>query len=296
MFNIKSVAKMLEMPAVTIRAWERRYNVVTPTRSESGHRLYSEQDIEDLRWLKVQTENKGVNISQAVRMLERIREQRESSPRPAAAEGVPTFETMCYDLLDALSEFDGDKAQGILKLGYSMFHYEDVFHQVLGPMLHKIGEEWATGNWTVAQGHYASLFVMQALVPFLRAYSPNHTMPKVVALCPEGELHEIGLLMFALYLRRYGFNVLYLGANMPRHGLDGLIEQQKVRIVAISLTDEHKRAKTLELVNDLQDKYPSLRFVLGGQAFAVVDEEVARWRISGDRMSWDSWRLQVGQE
>ena len=48
MYNIKSVAKMLDMPAVTIRAWERRYHVVSPTRSESGHRLYSEQDIEDL--------------------------------------------------------------------------------------------------------------------------------------------------------------------------------------------------------------------------------------------------------
>jgi MerR family transcriptional regulator, light-induced transcriptional regulator len=296
MFNIKSVAKMLEMPAVTIRAWERRYNVVTPTRSESGHRLYSEQDIEDLRWLKVQTESKGVNISQAVRMLERLREQREASPRPVAAEGVPTFETMIFDLLDALREFDEEKARGILKLGFSMFHYEDIFHQVLGPMLHKIGEEWATGKWTVAQEHFASLFVHQALVPFLQAYSPNPALPKVVALCPEGELHEIGLLMFTHYLRRHGFNVVYLGANMPRNGLDLLIEQQRIRIVAISLTDEKKRAETLNLVNDLQDKCPSLRFALGGQAFATVDEEVARWRVGGDRLSWDTWRHQVEQE
>ncbi|MGB8956389.1 MAG: cobalamin B12-binding domain-containing protein, partial [Tumebacillaceae bacterium] len=118
----------------------------------------------------------------------------------------------------------------------------------------------------------------------------------VVAFCPEGELHEIGLLMFTLYLRRYGFNVVYLGANMPRHGLDGLIEQQKIRIVAISLTDQHKRPETMELVHDLRDKHPSLRFVLGGQGFAMVDEEVARWKISGDRMGWDSWRHQVGQE
>ena len=137
---------------------------------------------------------------------------------------------------------------------------------------------------------------MQALVPFLQAYSPNPALPKVVAMCPEGELHEIGLMMFTLYLRRYGFKVVYLGSNMPRNGLDELIEQQKVRIVAISLTDGHRRSEVLELVNDLQDKYPSLRFALGGQAFAVVDEEVARWRVSGDRMSWDSWRHSAGQD
>ena len=70
MYSIKQVSEILDIPAVTIRAWENRYNVVAPTRTEGGHRLYSEKDLETLKWIKTQVHEKNMKISDAVRLLQ----------------------------------------------------------------------------------------------------------------------------------------------------------------------------------------------------------------------------------
>ena len=75
MYNIKAAAKILDMPKVTIRSWETRYSAITPARTESGHRLYSDQNLEDLKWLKIQVQDNGMKISEAVKKLHTSRKQ-----------------------------------------------------------------------------------------------------------------------------------------------------------------------------------------------------------------------------
>jgi len=288
MYNIKSVAKLLEMPAVTIRAWERRYNVVTPKRSESGHRLYTEQDIEDLRWLKLQTEEKGMNISQAVKMLQKRREEREVVPREASTPDE-TFSRMQENLFEALMRFDSEKANSILGLGFSMFHYEDIFHRVLAPLLHQVGDLWEQGEVTVAQEHFASNYVSQRFFQFFQVFTTNPSLPKVVALCPEGEQHQIGLLLFSLFLRRMGFEVIYLGTNTPHEGLPAIIGTHHAQIVAISLTTSDLMPRVVKLVQELHEQFPKIRFALGGQGFTTVPEEIEPWVLGGDIEIWKNW-------
>ena len=67
-FTIKTVVQETGIPPATLRAWERRYGVLSPGRSEGGYRLYSERDIAILRWLKRQVDA-GVSISRAVALL-----------------------------------------------------------------------------------------------------------------------------------------------------------------------------------------------------------------------------------
>ncbi|KEO81814.1 hypothetical protein EL26_18405 [Tumebacillus flagellatus] len=293
MYNIKSVAKMLDMPAVTIRAWERRYSVVLPTRSESGHRLYTEQDIEDLRWLKVQTEEKGVNISQAVKMLEKLREQRQVVPKPAADRSElragESFESIRERLHDAMISFDAERANQLLALAFSLFHFEDVFHEVLAPLLHRIGDEWEQGTVSVAQEHFASSMVTQKFYQFFNVFGVNRALPKVLAFCPEGEQHQIGLLLFTLFLRRHGVDVICLGTNTPADGLETLIEQHRVEWVSLSMTDEGLLPDVEALVRRLQAKFPTLQFVLGGQGFRDVSEDLRSFLLGGSLEEWNRW-------
>ncbi|WP_433944382.1 MerR family transcriptional regulator [Paenibacillus sp. SN-8-1] len=81
LYSIKQVsAAMLNIPTVAIRAWENRYEAVSPERTDAGYRLYTEENIEDLKWLKAQVEEQGASISQAVKMLNsRKKEQNEAS-------------------------------------------------------------------------------------------------------------------------------------------------------------------------------------------------------------------------
>ncbi|MBL0385801.1 MerR family transcriptional regulator [Tumebacillus sp. ITR2] len=292
MYNIKSVSKLLDMPPVTIRAWERRYNVVSPIRSESGHRLYTEQDIEDLRWLKVQTEEKGVNISQAVKLLEKIREQRQGVPKePEHGEFRvgESYESLRERLYEALTTFDVERANQLMSLAFSMFHFEDVFHDVLAPLLHRIGDEWENHKVTVAQEHFASLFVKQKFSQFFNVFGVNPAMPKVLAFCPSGEQHEIGLLLFTLFLRRHGVEVIYLGTNTPNEGLELLIERHHIEYASLSLTDPKLLPGVETMIATLQGVFPQLQFVLGGPGFQEVSEAFRPLLLGGELGTWNSW-------
>ncbi|ASS74195.1 hypothetical protein CIG75_03805 [Tumebacillus algifaecis] len=290
MYNIKSVAQLLDMPAVTIRAWERRYQVVSPMRSESGHRLYSEQDIEDLRWLKVQTEDKGINISQAVKMLEKRRAER-SVVDPQAELDLPAqnAEQLRHQLFQSLLAFQFEKTNELLGLGFAMFNFEKMFHDVLAPLLQQIGDGWERGTVSVAQEHFASNIILQRFNQFFQIFQINPRLPKVLACCPQGEHHQIGLLLFTLFLRRNGVEVIYLGPDMPHDGLAKVIERNDVQVLAMSLSDQQLLGQTEAMLDRLHERFPHLRAVLVGHGFQNVS---ARWkpkRLDGGTDAWAQW-------
>ncbi|WP_139491432.1 MerR family transcriptional regulator [Brevibacillus dissolubilis] len=288
MYNIKMVSKMLEMPAVTIRAWENRYQVVTPKRSESGHRLYTDQDIEDLRWLKRQVEERGMTISQAVQLLKKKREEETLVPES------PSFEGISETLHQSLLSFDTGKANAVLDLAFSMFHYEQVFYRVLAPLMHRIGQEWEDGVVSVAQEHFASNLITQRFMQFFRVFPTHPQLPKVLALCPSGEHHQLGLLLFTLFLRKNGVDVIYLGTNTPNEGLAQVIEGNDVSVVAVSLSHGKHFPVVSELVAELSVKFPKLRFVIGGQGVEdkELPDDLRPWAVSGDVHEWQNWYQQ----
>ncbi|ARU60129.1 hypothetical protein CBW65_02940 [Tumebacillus avium] len=291
MYNIKSVAQLLDMPAVTIRAWERRYQVVNPMRSESGHRLYSEQDIEDLRWLKVQTEEKGVNISQAVKMLEKMRAEREVVPDDpvSADEPAQNAEQLRNFLYEAFLSFDIEKVNALINMGFAMFHFEKMFHDVLAPLLQRIGDDWERGVVSVAQEHFASNIILQRFNQFFQVFQINPRLPKVLACCPQGEQHQIGLLLFTLFLRRNSAEVIYLGPDTPHEGLEQVIERNGIGVLALSMTDYRLLPETEVLLDQLQVRFPQLRVVLGGYGFADVSERWQPLRLNGGLDEWTKW-------
>lgn len=194
MYSIKQVSERLDIPAVTIRAWENRYKVVVPTRTEGGHRLYSEKDLETLKWIKVQVHEKKMKISDAVRQLQ----------KSAPVSAPPPFENNKYSevteqLYVALVNLDTQEANRVADLAFSLYDYEEVFHHILIQVLYKVGDEWENGSVNVAQEHFASQFIINRCTQFLRVLPVNHLLPKVLAFCPEGEHHQIGLMVFSLF-------------------------------------------------------------------------------------------------
>jgi DNA-binding transcriptional MerR regulator len=291
MYNIKMVSKLVNIPAVTIRAWERRYQVLQPQRTESGHRLYTDQDIEDLRWLKNQTEEKGLNISQAVKLLQKRRD--ELAAYDESKESIPntgsSYDVLSNRLYDALLLFDTVKANTVLDLSFSMFHYEQVFHQIITPIMHRLGDEWENGSVSIAQEHFSTNLIIQRFYQFFRIFPINPALPKIVAFCSNGETHQVGLLLFTLFLRKNGADVIYLGADTPKSGLLELIERNHNDIVAISLTNKANKPNAIDLLDELSNKYPQLRFVLGGEGFSDIPAHWKKFRLNGKMDSWQKW-------
>jgi MerR family transcriptional regulator, light-induced transcriptional regulator len=284
LYSIKQVSERLDIPAVTIRAWENRYNVVTPKRTEGGHRLYSEKDMETLKWIKKQVHEKDMKISDAVRLLQ------ESAPAPATPPSEnDKFSELKDQLYNALINLDSQKANQLADLAFSLYDYEEVFHHIMVKVLYKVGDEWETGAISVAQEHFSSQFIINRCSQFLRVLPVNPLHPKILAFCPEGEHHQIGLMIFSLYLKKKGHDVIYLGPNTPLEGLTDLIKMKDISVVAISMTNPDPVEKVEDWIRTTLKMNPSLKFIVGGSCIKdcpQIDSKSVTYSLGSD---WDEW-------
>ncbi|APH04570.1 MerR family transcriptional regulator [Bacillus weihaiensis] len=292
-YNIKAVSKMLGIQAGTLRAWERRYNMIAPIRNESGHRLYSEEHIKILKWL-LNKVNKGFTISQAVNLLETNQvSYNENKDFPLKEEEQDRSVDLMDELLHALLSFDENEAHELLNRAFSLYSVDKVVIEILGNLLVKIGDLWEVGKITSAHEHFASSFLRSRIGMILHTLPVDGLLPKVVAVCGPEESHELGLLIFTLFLRRKGFEVIYLGASIAEGDIDIVLEEVKPEFLFLSCTLVRNIQKTLQLVDHLSEKFQELNIGLGGKAFTKVTEKTLEaydsFIVGETKTDWDNW-------
>ncbi len=226
-YNTKAVVRETGVPADTFRAWERRYGVPIPHRTATGQRLYSERDIAIIRWLRDRTAE-GLTISQAVRLLEGAQEAAVSDDQPAA------WTRLEQQLVDALLRLDTTAAEDVLAQAFAHYSLDDVCLKLIEPALVAIGEGWHNGTVSVGQEHFATQLLRRRLQSLFSVYDVAEGRATIVAGCAPGEQHDIGLLILALLLVRRGYRVVYLGPDVPLHGLLPVMEQVETDMICLS--------------------------------------------------------------
>ncbi|MFC4102523.1 MerR family transcriptional regulator [Paenibacillus xanthanilyticus] len=291
MYSIKKVSELTDIPIVTIRAWENRYQIVTPLRTGGGHRLYSEADIETLKWIKAQMELHQLKISEIAFQLKNNKTAATTADFGVQAEpGMgSSYSELGERLYQELTALDAVQAHRTIDFAFSISPFEDVFHRLLAPVLYRIGDAWESGLITVAQEHFASQLVMERFNQFHRILPVQAHLPAAIAFCPEGEHHHMGLMLFSLFMRRKGLDVAYLGPNTPLAGLSQLIALKRASIVAVSVSDPRLLAKLEAWIEACRAEHPGIAFVLGGQAFRDCPPSLAEYARSGDPADWESW-------
>lgn len=244
-FNLKVVLKETGLTADTLRAWERRYGLPVPQRSAGGHRLYSQRDIETIKWLmKRQTE--GLSISRAVDMWN---EQLASGADPLA--GLPqttlapvstipaqyasdtTLDSLRGRWIEACLNFSESSAEQTLNQAFSIFPVEAVCTQVLQRGMSEIGNLWYENRTSVQQEHFAAGLAMRRLDALLNASpAPTRNLTLIVG-CPADEWHAFTPLLLSLFLRRRGLNVIYLGANVPAQQFSNTVKHTHADLVVL---------------------------------------------------------------
>ncbi len=224
-FNLKAVLRETGLAADTLRAWERRYGLPTPQRTAGGHRLYSQYDIETIKWL-IARQAEGLSISRAVdRWNELIGSGTDPLaesfstnmlvPQSSSFAGDSTLDSLRVEWIAACMNFSETHAEQTLNKAFSISPVESVCIEVLQKGMSEIGALWYENRASVQQEHFASGLAMRRLDALLSA-SPAPTRPQTVLVgCPPGEWHTFTPLLLSLLLRRRGFNVIYLGANVP---------------------------------------------------------------------------------
>jgi methanogenic corrinoid protein MtbC1 len=284
-YNMKAVTQRTGIPAATLRAWERRYHVLAPRRSDGNYRLYSERDIAILRWLQAQLDA-GLSISRAVALLEHLREHDPEATLPAiynnpgasepqtaaypTTNGVANWEQLQAALQSAFSNLDEQRAGEVLSEAFALYSVEDTCARLISPVLTQIGEAWSQQKMGVAQEHFASAYLMSRLMALFNA-SHMSGGPLILVACAPAEHHELGALMLALLLRRAGHNVCFLGADLPLADLLKTIRERRPRVVAISSVMTHTLPALMELASSLAANGYRPRLVLGGQALSSAE-------------------------
>jgi methanogenic corrinoid protein MtbC1 len=276
-YNLNVVVRETGIKPDTLRAWERRYGLPEPSRTEGGHRLYSERDIATVQWL-VDRQEEGLRISHAVDLWNQMTENGQDPllvkpiDRPSDTREVHRIEdtTEISELrkrwVNACLRFDEAAAENIANYAFALYPVETVCFEVLLAGLAEIGDSWYLGEVSVQQEHFSSSLVIRRLNTLISATPSPTRSRKILVACPPGEQHTVSPLMITFLLRQRGWEVVYLGANVPISRFKETLESVTPRIVILTAQLLTSAATLMELGNYLSQNQYTLAY--GGLIFS----------------------------
>lgn len=298
MYNIKAVVQALNISPSTLRAWERRYDFCAPHRTESGYRLYSDQDVAVIRWLKSQVDS-GMAISQAVLWYQTLVKDSEAAdkiilpepshnqfvtpseqPNQRVQNKVRSFGALQDELVAALISYKDDEADQVLTEAIGSYSIEDIGEQLVTPVLIEIGTRWHNGQLSVAREHYSSNYLRQYLLSLLRSSRQNRYGHTIWTGCAPLEQHEIGAILLSIYLKRAGYQLKYLGQNLPLDELANDLDAERPAMIILSASMAESAQELIFLTNEIAAlDIPDCIIGYGGQIFNAKPE--LRQQVSG---------------
>ncbi len=276
-FTIKTVCTQTGIRAVTLRAWERRHEVLTPHRSQNRYRLYSERDVAILRWIKSRVDS-GMAISSVVHEMRSV--MRSGYPLEAVPPG-PGFTRVSSGvtpdqyvprLYQALKAHDEGLAGDVFREIQTSFDLLAICQKIIIPCLVAIGDDWYNGRIRVTTEHFASAFVRGKLLAIFQSYPSRRGTPSILVGCAPGEQHEIGSLMASVLLRSLGFRIEYLGPDIPLSDLVDYAGYEHPSMVILAASMKSSAVELARINGKLANLRPAPLFGFGGRAFVDYPE------------------------
>jgi MerR family transcriptional regulator, light-induced transcriptional regulator len=252
-----------------LRAWERRYGLLRPARSQGGLRLYSLEDLERVRLMQHHLA-RGLAAAEAAAL---------AAEPPPVSSGAGTLLAGAKDeLADALEAFDESQAHAVLDSLLATATIDTVLATVVVPYLHELGERWERGDASIAEEHFASAVLRGRLLGLARGWGRG-LGPRIVLACAPGEQHDLGLIVFGLALRARGWRIVYLGADTPLESVRDAAHASDAAFVVVSaVTPEPFRAHR----DELQTLARSRRLCLAGAGAAAAALDLGAEVLGGD--------------
>jgi DNA-binding transcriptional MerR regulator len=260
MHTVRWVAQHLGLAPGTLRAWEARYGIVRPIRSESGYRLYDDNDLETLQAM-ADLVAAGMAPAQAA---EQVRSGGISRRRDIANTHSPAGLPDPAALIAASRSYDARTLENTLDAAFAAAGYEYVVDQWLMPALVTVGQAWAAGHLDVAQEHFLSTAVMRRLAAAYDAAGHASAARHVLTALAPGATHQIATLAFATMLRRAGLRVTYLGADLPIPSWVQAVRATHPDAVVIGAPRPADTQTATEVVHALGDAAPHTPAFIGG--------------------------------
>jgi DNA-binding transcriptional MerR regulator/methylmalonyl-CoA mutase cobalamin-binding subunit len=209
-FPMRTVSAITGVNPVTLRAWERRYGLIVPTRTAKGHRIYSQNDIDLINRI-LGLLDRGISIGQASHSLGKntvesaARQQEQDNPWLAYQERA----------IDAVVHFDENRLDSIYNQALALYPIDIVTERLLIPVLITLGKRWEDAEGSISEEHFFGAFMRNKLGARFHHRHKKTSGKKLLVCCLPGEHHEIGVMLFSLAAHDHGYRLVYLGPNMP---------------------------------------------------------------------------------
>ncbi|MCX4246179.1 MerR family transcriptional regulator [Paraliomyxa miuraensis] len=270
-YRINAVAEMTGIPAATLRAWERRYGVPEPRRTESSYRVYSDADIELIRRVR-ELCDQGMAPSEAAKLVMADIEHRHA---PSANSADP-YTHAAEAIVHAVQAYDPNQVENAVRHGMALGQASVVFDRVFRPAMIEIGQRWHDGVFSVGQEHMATSIVEAATNSMLRLVAREDADRTVVIACFADDTHTMGSLGFALHMASWDFNVVRLGARTPPHAIRQAVDELDPAIVGLSVTITPAGHRARELVEEYASACRDTPWVVGGHAATQLTELITQ--------------------
>ena len=280
---IKAVSQRTGLSPHVIRVWERRYGAVSPSRTGTNRRLYTEDEVERLYLLRRLTEGGHSISSIAALTTEELR---------ALAGKLPTNghtrhnldkgpDRHVNQLIESIKEFDSEGLNRTFMEAARELGNQGFLRQVVAPLTHRLGDLWMQGVINAAHEHFATAEINLFLNQIVRSYSPTSGAPLLVVATPAGQIHELGALMAAAEASNQGWRTTYLGSCLPAAEIAGTAVKLHARAVALSIvypTDDPSLPAELTALRRYLPQH--IELIIGGRAsgsyFSALDRIGAR--------------------
>jgi len=282
---IAVVAQRTGLSQDVLRVWERRYDAVTPARSQNGARLYSDADIERLILLRAATRG-GRGIGQVAKLSTRaletmVAEDEAARAKQGAVIGAPSDPDDVLGTSLALARaLDAPALDDTLRRAAVIMGMPAFLESVAAPLLRKVGEEWHAGTLSPAHEHLVTASLHEIIVGMMRAFAHRPGAPTVLVTTSAGERHVIGAALVGAAAALEGWNVLYLGANLPAAEIANAAASAGVRVVAVSIIYVESASRVRDEMRALRDQLPEdVPLIAGGAGAMTMAKELAALNV-----------------
>ncbi len=260
-WRIKEFAGIVGVPEATLRAWERRYDLLSPERTSGGFRLYTHADERRIRSMQAHMA-RGIAAAEAASLaLSESAAEIVPPARPAAVVDA---------LLEAAETFDATRFDVLLDAAFA-FGQLMAIRDVVLPALAEVGVRWETAEISVGHEHFASHLIERRLLGLAKGWEAGRG-PLALLACPSGERHTLGLVCFGLLLADQGWRISYLGADTPVQQVIDCGASLEPDVVVLCALDARHLASSADAIRELGARHRTL--LAGGGANAELAKRV----------------------
>lgn len=242
LYTIKKVADLTGLSVHAIRAWEKRYNVVVPERTDTNRRLYNKSDIEKLKLLAKASKN-GFSIGSIAKLkIEDLKEllpkeffEKKKNPQIINNNENRSVEDHLLKCIEAIKELDSKKLEDELNNALVKYSQPNLISDIISPLIEKIGDMWKSGEIRIVNEHISTTVIRKFLTSLIDGNRVSVNAPKIIVATPKGQLHELGALIISVLASADGWNVVYMGPDLPGEEIAAAIEKLHPKIVALSI-------------------------------------------------------------